>query len=566
VGGHFQNRARKGGTVTIETGLRCNNRCFHCPQAALRGAGLVHGEPGRAELERRISDARAAGFDEIAFSGGEPTVRRDFLELVTVARSVGFREVSVTTNGRMFAYPDFARRALEAGLTGASISLHGPDADVHESLTGTPGSFMQAVAGLDTLSRMRSDAYPDFRLCSLAVLVPGTLPHLGATLRLAGTLGARLHIVQPFILSIETLPVARRFLVDLDSILSAIFAAVRDGLLPGHRIKPFNLPLCLLEPVADRLEIQGKRLRTHREFRRTLADGDLPAVSRQFAALSACESCDLPCPGIRLEHVPPAHLARILLEAIGCHATGQSRGVDLVLAALELLPQGPLDEVIRAGRARADGKLLVTWASDGMVTGSEFREVSRNAGVDEIVVMVRWPDPRGDGLACRFDNVVAARDLLASWRPGQDPVPSLMLPLNGLLALGVDFVPLVDSLWDALRQAGGQRIRVVVPERTDSDDPAPASAMMASIQQELPDWIARWRGHGLAPVLMRIPVDNGMGGALQDAAARNLDCEDWTASLLDHPLAGPEMHWLMASDPVWMRHAGAGTILVPEFP
>ncbi|MDP7113512.1 MAG: radical SAM protein, partial [Myxococcota bacterium] len=52
------------------------------------------------------------------------------------------------TNGRMLAYPDFVRRAVEAGLDEVTFSLHGHDADLHDSLTGVPGSFVQTNRGI----------------------------------------------------------------------------------------------------------------------------------------------------------------------------------------------------------------------------------------------------------------------------------------------------------------------------------------------------------------------------------------------------------------------------------
>jgi 2-oxoglutarate dehydrogenase E2 component (dihydrolipoamide succinyltransferase) len=46
--------------------------------------------------------------------GGETTIRGDFLPLVRTAKKLGFKDVVVVTNGRMFADPAFAKATVEA--------------------------------------------------------------------------------------------------------------------------------------------------------------------------------------------------------------------------------------------------------------------------------------------------------------------------------------------------------------------------------------------------------------------------------------------------------------------
>lgn len=119
-------------------GQGCNSNCVFCFQEKREPAFF----PTR-ELFEKIVKARNRGANWLILSGGEPTIHPDFLGLVRAARDVGYRRIQVTTNGRMFASGEFTRGAAEAGLTEATLSVHGSTAEKHDALTCVPGSFEQ---------------------------------------------------------------------------------------------------------------------------------------------------------------------------------------------------------------------------------------------------------------------------------------------------------------------------------------------------------------------------------------------------------------------------------------
>ena len=100
------------------------------------------------EVRRRMQKARRNGGSRIAFTGGEPTLRSDLPELISAARKAGFKEIAVTTNGRMFADPQVADELLEAGLNRISFSLHSANQACHDMLSGVPGAFQQLSTGI----------------------------------------------------------------------------------------------------------------------------------------------------------------------------------------------------------------------------------------------------------------------------------------------------------------------------------------------------------------------------------------------------------------------------------
>lgn len=131
--------------IEIVTGFACNNNCLFCSVGdKLRSFDKSTGEV-LADIDRAVLEKP----EEINFTGGEPTMRRDILRLVRHARDLGVSEIRVTTNGRMFSYPEFTERIVKAGLTGAIFSVHCPDAKLHDSLSGVKGSYDQTIQGLE---------------------------------------------------------------------------------------------------------------------------------------------------------------------------------------------------------------------------------------------------------------------------------------------------------------------------------------------------------------------------------------------------------------------------------
>jgi cyclic pyranopterin phosphate synthase len=165
--------------VEINLGWACNNDCVFCGEQERReisrdvGRFRIPGEQVKADLLRY----RRAGYNHVTFLGGEPTIRKDLVELVKLARMLGFRNVFVTTNGRRIADRAFLRTLLQAGLTDVCVSVHGPDAATHDALTRRAGSFAQAAAALANLA---AEGHPFHT--STVVTTPNA-PRLAETVR-----------------------------------------------------------------------------------------------------------------------------------------------------------------------------------------------------------------------------------------------------------------------------------------------------------------------------------------------------------------------------------------------
>jgi radical SAM protein with 4Fe4S-binding SPASM domain len=132
---------------------RCNLRCIHCGVEA--GDRPPDNLPS-ATVRRLVDDAIAAGANGIAFSGGEPLLRDDCLELLSYAA----RRSAEATGGRVKvllstnAAPIDDTIAAAVAATGAivQVSLDGATAASHDAVRGA-GSFARAWQGIGHLQR-----------------------------------------------------------------------------------------------------------------------------------------------------------------------------------------------------------------------------------------------------------------------------------------------------------------------------------------------------------------------------------------------------------------------------
>lgn len=102
---------------------RCDLRCVYCMSERMRflpRADLLTLE----ELDRLCDAFVARGVRRLRFTGGEPLVRRGFLDLLNnVARHLGrgLDEITVTTNGVQLA--EFAEPLFKAGVRRVNVSI-----------------------------------------------------------------------------------------------------------------------------------------------------------------------------------------------------------------------------------------------------------------------------------------------------------------------------------------------------------------------------------------------------------------------------------------------------------
>lgn len=129
--------------LSWNTTNQCNLYCDHC----YRDAGAkAEDELSTAEAKNLIDEAVKAGFRIMIFSGGEPLLRPDLLELIAYAAARGLRPV-LGSNGTLLT-PDLARELKKAGALAIGISLDSCDPARHDRLRQKDGAWQEALAGM----------------------------------------------------------------------------------------------------------------------------------------------------------------------------------------------------------------------------------------------------------------------------------------------------------------------------------------------------------------------------------------------------------------------------------
>ncbi|WP_283171190.1 12,18-didecarboxysiroheme deacetylase [Curtanaerobium respiraculi] len=120
----------------------CNLKCEHC---YAQSDAQAYDQLSTDEAKAMIDDLAAFGAPVLLFSGGEPTVCPDLLELMHHAKKQGMRVV-ISTNGTLIS-KDMAEKFAEVGLSYVGVSFDG-DPATHDRFRGVDGAFDMALRGL----------------------------------------------------------------------------------------------------------------------------------------------------------------------------------------------------------------------------------------------------------------------------------------------------------------------------------------------------------------------------------------------------------------------------------
>ncbi len=145
----------------------CNERCVFCSTPP------VGGELPFEEVKKRMLRLKEEGTDELVITGGEPTLKKDFIEILELAQKMGFEEITVQSNGTMFFREEFVQQLakMKCNLK-ISVSFHSSDEKTFGELTKAPYAYKNVLKGLELLGK-----YEIFTLI-VTVIQTANYPHL----------------------------------------------------------------------------------------------------------------------------------------------------------------------------------------------------------------------------------------------------------------------------------------------------------------------------------------------------------------------------------------------------
>lgn len=125
---------------------RCNYRCTYCMPEA--GVDILPRDEilSFEEIEAIVAALTQVGVRRVRLTGGEPTVRKDLLQLVARLSRLGLEDLSLSTNGERLG--ELARPLRAAGLDRLNVSLDTLSAERFRAVTRR-GNLAAVLAGLD---------------------------------------------------------------------------------------------------------------------------------------------------------------------------------------------------------------------------------------------------------------------------------------------------------------------------------------------------------------------------------------------------------------------------------
>jgi MoaA/NifB/PqqE/SkfB family radical SAM enzyme len=124
---------------------RCNQRCIHC--------GIVNNADRREmdflQICRIMDELREVGCLWLIITGGEPLLRRDFLDIYIYAKKKGFL-ITLFTNATLIT-SEIIDCFKVVSPNSVAVSLHAINEDIYGNITGVRSNFKKCLEGIDLL-------------------------------------------------------------------------------------------------------------------------------------------------------------------------------------------------------------------------------------------------------------------------------------------------------------------------------------------------------------------------------------------------------------------------------
>lgn len=129
---------------------KCNCNCFFC----------ASDETNLSKCNNEFSLEDAKNFllnspdkNNLVISGGEPTIHRNFIEIVQFAHQY-YKHIGLMTNGINFSDLNFLKDTIDAGIDRISIPFYSSDESTHNYLVGNSHAFEGLVRGLSNINSL----------------------------------------------------------------------------------------------------------------------------------------------------------------------------------------------------------------------------------------------------------------------------------------------------------------------------------------------------------------------------------------------------------------------------
>lgn len=289
---------------TLRLGFACNNNCVMCYFSDKLGTIDI----GTEEAKENILLAKKENVSGLVLTGGEPTIRSDFLALLHYAFKLGIPAIEVQTNGRMFYYEEFVKKMADIqkdnNYLRFLVPIYGHNERIHDSITRSPGSFNQTIQGIKNLLKY------DQRFIVKTVIMKPNYKHLSDIAKLLTDLNIKGMTITSVCIPEGARNHIGRTLPRFKEVIPYLYKALETSDRKKLKISLSSIPLCLIrgyenfvsEKVSDKIIISKYPGKEIREFK---VPENATRDSQDKTKLGKCRKCRLfsKCGGIWKEYV-----------------------------------------------------------------------------------------------------------------------------------------------------------------------------------------------------------------------------------------------------------------------
>jgi radical SAM protein with 4Fe4S-binding SPASM domain len=136
--------------IVLDLTDRCPARCIYCSA----NAGPYNSRfLNVAKVFEILDDISKLGVEIVSFSGGEPLLHPNLINIVTYAKKLGIKDIRLFTSGLIFGEDivcpekNFFKNLKDAGLNKIFFNLQGPTEEIHNRLSGVK-SLSHVISGI----------------------------------------------------------------------------------------------------------------------------------------------------------------------------------------------------------------------------------------------------------------------------------------------------------------------------------------------------------------------------------------------------------------------------------
>lgn len=231
----------------FKLGYACNDDCMHCVVADKKQAKK---SSYTTEEIFSIIDAIDNSVSEITITGGEPTIRDDFFNIVRYIKSKKDCSIILQTNGRRLSDINFTKD-VEPFIDEFLISIHSYNSPTHDYITQRLGSWNNVISGILNLINLGKID----KIFTQTVISKINIKDLKKTFDFFNQIGIKNSLL--------TFPHCSGNALKNINVIQPKYSEIKDEIYYilskyGNTVQTEAIPPCYLKPFKDQMEDEIK--------------------------------------------------------------------------------------------------------------------------------------------------------------------------------------------------------------------------------------------------------------------------------------------------------------------